>query len=501
VGPGGGGIFVDITLIAAYDALSRESAQLKHVLLFADGDDAEERARSFNLARTAKSRGITTSVVALGQGSDVADLEQLSKLGGGRFYLIEDATRLPAVFAQETILAARAAINEVTFRPSLLSPSAATRGLDFANAPPLTGYVVTLPKGRTQVQLAGPESDPVLASWSVGLGRTAVFTSDFKDRWGLGWTSWAGAGKLFGQVARDLARHADDPRVRLEASTEGGLLSLRANVVDSAGRSESFRRLKVNVAGPDGFSKSVELEAVGAGAYAATLPLDRPGAYVATAVDDAGNGALAAAGAALQAGEELRPTGTDRAMLARIAELSSGKQRDTLAGIFQDRGARRFAYQSLSETLLWVGAALLLFAVAARRLALPEVLVALPGRIRARAATARGASKARSRESSTIPPAPPLAATVPPGAEPPVAAPPGVGSGLSALLRKKAEAREPRAQADEAMRAALSQQPKTGAEPAREPLRPTDPPASTRGGKRALTAAEVLLERRRGRKR
>jgi hypothetical protein len=188
-------------------------------------------------------------------------------------------------------------------------------------------------------------------------------------------------------------------------------------------------------------------------------------------------------------------------MLARIAELSSGKQRDTLAGIFHDRGARRFAYQSLSETLLWVGAALLLFAVAARRLALPEVLVALPGRIRARTTAARDASKARSRESASIPPASPATAAVPPGSEPPGAAPPVVGSGLSALLRKKAEAREPRAQVDEAMRAALSQQSKTGAEPAREPLRPSEAPPSTRGGKRALTAAEVLLERRRGRKR
>jgi Ca-activated chloride channel family protein len=503
VGLGGGGIFVDITLIAAYEALSRETTQLKHLLLFSDGDDAEERARSFSLARSAKTRGITTSVVALGQGSDVADLEQLSKIGGGRFYLIEDATRLPAVFAQETILAARAAINEVSFRPTLLAPGPPTRGIDFSAAPPLTGYVVTLPKGRTQVLLAGPESDPVLATWSVGLGRTAVFTSDFKDRWGVSWTSWAGAGKLFGQVARDLARHADDPRVQLEASTEGGLLSLRANVVDASGRSESFRRLKVNVAGPDGFSRSVELEAVGAGAYAATLPLERPGAYVATAVDDAGGGALSAAGAALQAGEELRPTGTDRAMLARIAELSSGKQRDTLAGIFHDRGARRFAYQSLAETLLWLGAALLLLAVAARRLALPEAIVGFPARLRARASAA--ARRSRPAAESIPPPAERGASVAPPAPdgttrESAPSAPPTTG--LSSLARKRAEAREGNVP-DPALRAALAAKPKSGSEPPpREPLRPSEPPPTARGGgRRPLTAAEVLLERRRGRKR
>ncbi|HOU94519.1 MAG TPA: vWA domain-containing protein, partial [Polyangiaceae bacterium] len=39
VGPGGGGIFVDLSLRTAYAALARERVNLKHVLLFADGSD------------------------------------------------------------------------------------------------------------------------------------------------------------------------------------------------------------------------------------------------------------------------------------------------------------------------------------------------------------------------------------------------------------------------------------------------------------------------------
>jgi uncharacterized membrane protein len=193
VGVGGGGIYVDLSLQTGYAALAKESVQLKHLLLFADGSDAEERARAFGLVSGAKARGITTSVVALGKGPDVADLERMSKLGDGRFYLIEDATRLPAVFAQETVLAARSAINEVPFRPSVAAPAPVLRGIDLGQAPNLTGYVVTIPKGRAQVTLTGPEGDPLLASWSIGVGRAAVFTSDFKDRWGQGWTGWGGA--------------------------------------------------------------------------------------------------------------------------------------------------------------------------------------------------------------------------------------------------------------------------------------------------------------------
>ena len=55
----------------------------------------------------------------------------MSRLGDGRFYLIEDASRLPAVFAQETVFAAKSSINEVVFNAAAGAParrSAASTG-------------------------------------------------------------------------------------------------------------------------------------------------------------------------------------------------------------------------------------------------------------------------------------------------------------------------------------------------------------------------------------
>ncbi len=395
VTPGGGGIYVDLTLEQAYHALRQESVNLKHLLLFSDGDDAEQRNRAPALVADAKRQGITTSVVALGRGSDTAALERLSKVGDGRFYLIEDAARLPAVFAQETILASRSAINEVLFQARNAAPGAPTRGINFAQAPPLSGYVVTIPKGRAQVLLRGPENDPVLATWSVGIGRAAAFTSDYKDRWGVRWTSWGDAGRLFAQLGRDIARHADDPRVRLDADASGGQLHLRATVVDDDGRAETFRRLKARVGGPNGFLRDVPLEAVGAGAYAATVPLSRPGAFIATAIDEASETPVGTTGAVLTAGEELRPTGSDRTLLRRLASLTGGKVRDTLAGVFDDRDSLRFAYRSLTPWLVVWAALTLLLGVAARRLVLPAAWTALPNRWRAHRAARTAARKAQ----------------------------------------------------------------------------------------------------------
>lgn len=484
VSMGGGGIYVDITLDASYQALAREKVNLKHLLLFADGNDAEERTRAFGLVTAAKAKGITTSVISLGRGSDTSDLERMSQLGAGRFYLVEDASRLPSIFAQETVLAARSAINEVTFKPTLGTPGQALRGIPIGSLPALDGYVVTIPKGRAQIHLRGPEADPLLATWSVGIGRSAAFTSDFKDRWGGEWTRSPDAARLFGQLARDISRRADDPRVRLEADATGGELHVRATVVGDDGRTESFRRLIVRVGGPDGFRRDVPLEAVGAGAYAATLPLSRPGAYIATALDEGSNDPVATTGAVLSAGEELRPTGTDRGLLGRLAQVTGGKVRDSLAGIFSERDTLRFAYKPLGFPLLIAAALALLFGVGARRLALPERLANLPARWRTsrrerREAREAAAAEARQKATQTLD-----------------------------VLRDKREQRAPVVADDRPPPSvpsfARAPLPPPGARPAPQPIKPRTP-APTSGGdapasSRNVSAAEILLARRRGRR-
>ena len=395
VGPGGGGIIVDITLDAAYAALDKAKVNLKHTLLFADGADAENMAGCRTKVEAALHRGITTSVVALGNGDDVPELEVLSRIGNGRFYLIEDAGRLPAVFAQETILAARSAIVEKDFAVAQGVPSPVTAGVDFGDAPALKGYVVTIPKPRATVHLRGPEGDPILATWPAGVGRAAAFTSDLKARWGVHWTRWPGAARMIAQVARDVTRKAEDPRVRLEADASGGEFHVRATVVGDDGRAQSFRRLIVHIAGPDGFARELALEASGAGAYAAALPLSRPGTYIAVARDELTGDAVGTTGAVMTAGEELRPTGSDLGLLARITELTGGKKRDTLAGIFADRASKRFSYKDATPPLILLAAFALLLAVAARRLALPEAVTGWPARAWAALRPGRPAAEGR----------------------------------------------------------------------------------------------------------
>lgn len=384
VGVGGGGIYTDLALAASYKALDGTTAMLKHVLLFADGGDAEQLAGCRALVEAARIRGITTSVISLGEGSDSPELSELAKIGQGRFYLIVDASRLPEVFTQETVLASRSAIVEKPFVAKQVGSGPATRGLSLGDAPELFGYVVTRAKPRAEVLLTGPDDDPVLATWSVGLGRAAAFTSDYKNRWGRSWGAYATAGKLFGQLARDTARREDDPRAKLEADTSGGTLRLRADVLTSDGRSDTLRSLHAKIVGPGGTVTDAPLAAWGPGRYAVDVPLGRKGTYVATLVDDAKGEIIATAGAVLGEGHELTPTGTDHALLERIATMTRGQVRKDLHGLFTERGRRAFVRTPVGSSFSLASALLLVASVAARKLGVPALVTHAFTKLRAR---------------------------------------------------------------------------------------------------------------------
>ncbi len=369
VAAGGGGIIVPTALHDAYAALRGAHTDLRHLLLFADGDDAEDMAGCARTVGEAFREGITTSVVSLGRGADTPELEHLSREGHGRFYLVEDALRLPTVFSQETILATRAAIREQPFRAAPAVPDTVTAGLDFATAPTLGGYVVTLPKPRGAVLLRAAEGDPLLATWAAGVGHVAVFTSDAKDRWGAAWLTWPGTGRLWASLARSLARQ-DDGRVRAEADATGGVLQVRATATDAEGRADGLRRLTARVALPDGSTRDVALDPAGAGTYAADLPIAARGAYAVAVRDEASGALVATAGALRTAAEEFRAA-DDPAALERIAALTGGRVLSSGAAVFEARGEPRYGETPLGPWLLRVALALGVAAVLLRRLGLP----------------------------------------------------------------------------------------------------------------------------------
>jgi len=372
---GGGGIFVDLTLEAAYDALRTENVQLKHLLLFSDGSDSEEMTRARSLVRDAAAARITTSIVSMGNGPDTPELEQLSRLGGGRFYIVDDLTELPRIFTQETLEASRAAVVEKPTRALPGAPAAVTRGLDLDAAPPLAGYVAMNPRARAQRLLGATREDPLLLVWQYGLGRSATFAADAGASLSRAWLAWDGYGVLFGQLARDLARAPEQRDARVTTEIRGGRGQVRVEAVDVAGRYRNYLDLSAIVAGPEGRPITVALTQTGAGRYEGTFPADAPGAYLVT-VNERGRGLVGSAGAVRASGDELRGEGTDHAKLAQLAGLTGGRVLRDLGESFGARPAPVYAYAPLWPALVTLALLLLLASVAARRLVLPPELLA-----------------------------------------------------------------------------------------------------------------------------
>jgi Ca-activated chloride channel homolog len=89
--------------------------------------------------------------------------------------------------------------------PVVKAPAFLT-GVDLAHLPRLKGRTATVLKD-TALEVAATNADePLLAFWPVGLGRSAVFASDVKDRWAANWVRWRGYGPFFTSLVRTLAR-------------------------------------------------------------------------------------------------------------------------------------------------------------------------------------------------------------------------------------------------------------------------------------------------------
>jgi Ca-activated chloride channel homolog len=459
VGVGGGGIYTDLALRESYAALRKESTNLKHVLLFADGSDAEQLPGCRTLVEDAFRAGVTTSVISLGKGSDTPELEVLSRLGKGRFYLIDDASRLPSVFTQETILATRSSFREEVFTPKLGAPSPMLKGLNLGTMPQLKGYTVAQAKPRAEVSLLALDGDPLLAAWSVGIGKSAAFTSDYHDRWGAAWLAWPEATTLFGQVARAIARSFQDSNVRVDTQVHGGRLVIRATAKDSEGRAAIHKQLSATVAMPDGTSQELTLTPVGAGAYGVEIPLSRQGSLVTTVKD--GDKAVSLSAASFNGADELRGGGSNAELLAQVSQVTKGRARTSLAGLFDERGIKRVAYDPIDRMLLWVTGALLLFVVAARRLSLPDLPKRKPATVSVMPAEApswlaRRAEQKQARQQAPppdlVPKGAPLAGPAPIAPEPISPAPtpepdapertPAAHTALSLLKKKRDKGNE-----------------------------------------------------------
>ena len=385
--PTGSSTDLSTALSTAAEQLRKSKTNLKHIILFTDGfvSDPGIFENMADQAAALREEGITVSVMATGEGA-AEELQAIADAGGGRFYAGKDLHEIPQLMQEETVMASRDFINEGRFVPVVKSNAETVR--DLVSTPELLGYVATTTKDQASTDLAiGSEQDPLLASWNVGLGRVASWTSDAGQRWGQQWVGWEGFVDFWSGVVGSTFPPATASRVN--ASIEDGALKVELQG-EPGGTFPPGAEASAKVTYPDGTVHDVRLGRENANRFSATVDdISQPGTYAVAAAMSGGGSSGAVGGTALanlSYSPEYLPGKADGALLRRVSQRSEGRGEITPEQAFdKDKLHAGHHRVELARWLLLLAALLWPVAVALSRLVLRG---SVAGRVRYAGASA-----------------------------------------------------------------------------------------------------------------
>lgn len=364
----GGGTVMHPAMEEGFEILDQTVAKLKHMIVLTDGISAPGDFEG--LADLMASKKMTVSTVAMGADCDTALLQQIAERGKGRYYLCEDPSQTPQIFAKETTMASKAAIDEQPFIPQVIRRSRALIDIDVESAPFLLGYVLTRPKPTCELILASEKGDPLLAWWRYGLGMTAAFTSDAKARWSAEWLTWPGYGKFWSQLVRHLMRKSETQGLAVQTKLASNSADISLDAIDPTGKYLNQATVEVSVIDPRLATTKLTLSQTAPGRYVGQIETPHSGAYHLELTAKSGEKVVARQSRGLTVGysEELRLKPTDDAGLEAMAAHTGGRFRPTPAQLFEPTSR-----VAMRPTLLWpyliaTAAILLVIDVALRRI-------------------------------------------------------------------------------------------------------------------------------------
>ncbi len=340
-------------LQAAADALQRAGTRLKHIILLGDGDAYDQKYAG--LAREIRRRGITISTVGTNEGGqrDVNTLRTIARNGGGRYYQADDVTNVPKIFLHEAQTVARSGVVHSTFVPRALAP---VSGLLGKRLPLLTGYVATTPKTRAEMMLVSPKTDPVLATWQFGLGRTVAWTSDAAGLWTRSWLTSHATQHFWAGLVRSTLPSVSQHALYVSSSARGAIGTVS---VTAPSRLGSRPAIVAHVGSPGGGHQTVSLQEATPGHFTATFSSSREGPYfIHVVARGAGHTLTGAGGLDVSYPAEYAATGTDTRFLRALARAGGGSVLSAPADAWNNDVPAVYDQQSL-RLALWLLAALL----------------------------------------------------------------------------------------------------------------------------------------------
>jgi uncharacterized membrane protein len=354
----------------AYEALKKSSANLKHMIIFSDGDPT---APSTQLMQQIVAARITASTVLIAGHSGPETMISIAEQGKGRFYNVTSPSMLPQIFIKETAVILKSAIYEEPFKPQVRSSSEVTRGIGAGEYPNLLGYVATSQKARAETPLWTHKGDPLLAHWQYGLGRAVAFTSDARPKWARTWLGWERYRQFWSQIAQWSLRRLENADLTTEVVIEGGRGVITVEALDEQGNYRNFLDLQTTVVGPKGEPQTVRLEQTGPGHYEAKFPTREVGGYLLNLMEVHQGRPVGSqvVGASVNFSPEFAAAEPNLNLLQRIAESGGGRLLDpklVADNPFLHDRKKTFQPRDLWEWLLKLAVVLFVVDVGVRRI-------------------------------------------------------------------------------------------------------------------------------------
>jgi len=391
----GGGIFVYNGLIAAASMLAEAKPQNRHIILFADAADSEQPGKYRELLKECEKANITVSVVGLGTAGDVdaAFLRDVAKRGNGRCFFTRNAQQLPRLFAQDTLIVARSSFLEepvkVKTTPGLLAVTSKPFDIDH----PIGGYnLCYLREGANLgVYTLDEYEAPLVASSQPGLGRVLCYTGQIDGEYTGPIASWPEVSEFFASLTnwvagtteqlggdmmltQNVKEGAAEIQLHLDPDRKTSAIEQPPEVIilsDSAASQPAWQSRQMKYVDPD----TLEL----------TVPLAGTRTYVSTVRIGQGRD-VSLPPVCLPYSPEYRPVRPDRGRqtLQSIAQLTGGKERINLAGVWDDLPKMPRNIE-LAPWLFLAAAAVFLLEVLQRRTGVLPALVSAIGARRLKA--------------------------------------------------------------------------------------------------------------------
>lgn len=362
----GGGTSILPALEEAVDKMKNQTSKIKHIILLTDGQ--AENTGYDKLLEEAKNVGITISTVAAGYDADIQLLEYIAQEAGGRFYVTDQYTNIPTIFAKETFMVARAYLNKREFAPRLVSMHSVLEGVAEGGMPNLMGYIASSPKDSARVILESDEGDPILTIWQYGLGKTVAWNSDMKGTWSKNYVNWDKNSVLWNNLINWTIENYSTEDLEISARIQGGYGEISAVQKNS---NETIDTRAV-ITTPSLGKIEVDLNPEAPGRYKGSFRIDDTGAYI-IKVTQSKYGEVQRAvntGISVQYSPEYSMDANSH-KLERLVIESGGKYIKDAKEVFEGTLAPVKGRVDLTSPLLLLALLAFLLDIAVRRLKLP----------------------------------------------------------------------------------------------------------------------------------